>query len=442
MNSRTITGSGQTDFTYSGNEMATAGSANLGYDENGNLTVGRRDANISVSLAYNWDNKLQSATIESNSISIKYDPAGNRVQKNSTVNGDRKYIVDVVGDLPVILLEIDLADMSIKKGYIYANSQILAQYDGGSASRYYFLHDRLGSVRQVINSNGVVVKMFTFNPFGETIEENGSFYTPWQFTGQYLDQETGQYYLRARQYSPYLARFTGRDLIMGKFQEPMTLHKFLYCGNNPINMVDPRGLFYAPHGIGPYDYSQTQDILDYAIKWDKFLGLPGALMAHGLPNPFDKGHGYRALFDYRDFKFSFQVSPSSGALNGGEFGNYCAGYALYYTYGTDGLLATFGAGQGFGFGDWAIGKGKWYGSSGGFGFDDFGSLYRITQGALDSNHRALDWFEDPSADPLLRPGTAADMIGDNSAKRFEDKVRLRWEGKMLEQLARVIDIFK
>jgi RHS repeat-associated protein len=88
--------------------------------------------------------------------------------------------------------------------------------------------------------------MFTFNPFGETIEENGSFYTPWQFTGQYLDQETGQYYLRARQYSPYISRFTGRDLIIGNFDDPMTLHKYLYCQNDPINNFDLNGRWAAP----------------------------------------------------------------------------------------------------------------------------------------------------------------------------------------------------
>ena len=285
MNSRTITGSGQTDFTYSGNEMATAGSANLGYDENGNLTVGRRDANISVSLAYNWDNKLRSATIEGNSIELKYDPSGNRIQKNSTIAGNRKYIVDIAGGLPVILLEIDPTDMSVKKGYIYANSQILAQYDGGSASRYYFLHDRLGSVRQVINSNGVVVKMFTFNPYGEKLEEQGTFYTPWQFTGQYLDQETGQYYLRARQYLPYLSRFTGRDLIIGEFESPLTLHKYLYCQNDPINMFDLNGKWGAPvHSqiieeafsgqLGDYSTGLVNNPLDYVRMGSEWVDSP------------------------------------------------------------------------------------------------------------------------------------------------------------------------
>jgi len=241
MNARTINSS-QTGFTYSGNEMATVGPNSISYDLNGNLTT--IDQQPATDYEYNWDNKLRSATIESNSISLKYDPAGNRIQKNSSVAGNRKYIVDVVGDLPVILLELEktgYTDYTIKKMYIYANSEILAQYDGGSTSRYYFLHDRLGSVREVINSSGSVVKMLTYNPYGETIEEQGTFYTPWKFTGQFLDSETGQYYLRARQYSPYLARFTSYDPVMGKFEEPMSLHKYLYCFNDPINNYDLNG---------------------------------------------------------------------------------------------------------------------------------------------------------------------------------------------------------
>jgi RHS repeat-associated protein len=152
--------------------------------------------------------------------------------------------------------------MSIEKGYIYANSQILAENSNGEkilaeensgggkyffqhdGEKYFYLHDRLGSVRQVINSNCAVVKMFTFNPFGKRIEKSGSFYTPWQFTGQYLDSETGLYYFRARMYSPYLGRFASVDPVMGKFEEPMSFHKYLYCGNDPVNRWDPQGLWW------------------------------------------------------------------------------------------------------------------------------------------------------------------------------------------------------
>jgi len=68
-----------------------------------------------------------------------------------------------------------------KKTYIYvcppsvwrANSQILAQYDGGqAATQYFYLHDRLGSVREVINTSGNVVRLYTYSPFGEVIESS------------------------------------------------------------------------------------------------------------------------------------------------------------------------------------------------------------------------------------------------------------------------------
>ncbi len=245
MASRTIQ-SGTGTFTYDGHQTKSAtGDENftLYYDENGQLTAGPSGQ----SLVYNWDGKLRSATKGGTTINLKYDPAGNRIYKE-TNNGatKRKYIVDVIGDLPTVLLELDPNNsMEIKKTYIYSNSQILAEHNGSySAPRYFYLHDRLGSVRQVINSNAVVVKMFTFNPFGETIEDNGSFYTPWRFTGQYLDNETGQYYLRARQYDTYIYRFTSRDLIWGDYEQPLSLHKYLYCENDPINRIDPLGLDY------------------------------------------------------------------------------------------------------------------------------------------------------------------------------------------------------
>jgi RHS repeat-associated protein len=63
------------------------------------------------------------------------------------------------------------------------------------------------------------------------------------FTGQYYDSEIAEYYLRARQYDPHIARFTARDLVFGQFEEPLTLHRYLYCRNNPVNMVDPQGLW-------------------------------------------------------------------------------------------------------------------------------------------------------------------------------------------------------
>ncbi|MFA5239566.1 MAG: hypothetical protein WC476_07675, partial [Phycisphaerae bacterium] len=129
--------------------MTKAGSDNLAWDENGQLTTGP----ASQSLAYNFDGKLRNVSVDGNSVSIKYDPAGNRIQKNSTINGNHKYIVDVVSDIPKVLLVLDANnDNTILKTYIHTDTEVLAQHDGDyNADRYFYLHDRLGRVRMVID---------------------------------------------------------------------------------------------------------------------------------------------------------------------------------------------------------------------------------------------------------------------------------------------------
>ena len=42
-------------------------------------------------------------------------------------------------------------------------------------------------------------------------------------------------------YVPHLGQFTSRDPVAGKFKEPLTLHRYLYCINDPINRIDPSG---------------------------------------------------------------------------------------------------------------------------------------------------------------------------------------------------------
>ena len=49
------------------------------------------------------------------------------------------------------------------------NSQIIAQHDGKyDQTRYFYLHDRLGSVRQIIDTSGNVKNMYTYEPFGKS----------------------------------------------------------------------------------------------------------------------------------------------------------------------------------------------------------------------------------------------------------------------------------
>jgi len=154
-------------------------------------------------------------------------------------------------------MDLNLTDSSLKKKYIYADRQILAQHDIDDDAtpdpidaKYFYLHDRLGSVRLVIADNGSVVKYYTYEPFGEAIDDDGTFDNAFRFTGQYFDSEIEEYYLRARQYNPGISRFTSRDPVQGNFKQPLTLHKYLYCENDPVNLFDPNGASSRSAGFG------------------------------------------------------------------------------------------------------------------------------------------------------------------------------------------------
>ena len=69
------------------------------------------------------------------------------------------------------------------------------------------------------------------------------------YTGEQIDPDLGMYYLRARYYQPGLGRFWTLDSYEGQQEEPLSLHKYLYCHGSPINGADPSGHEFSLGGI-------------------------------------------------------------------------------------------------------------------------------------------------------------------------------------------------
>ena len=236
-------------FDYTGDlRTGSSGGAVAWYDLNGRQTSQLDDHPNYFPFEYDWDGNLRYGMFMNPSLGMeaKYAPGGVRIYKHKIWNlGSywHKYIVDTAGPLPKILLVLDANDNNaVLKTYVHANDQVIAQHDGDyTAGRYFYLHDRLGSVRQIIDANAAVANCYYYTPWGSvTGSESDETVSNWYGWAGYLaDEEISSYYCNARQYNS--ARFTTRDPIQGSRKEPTTLHAYLYCLNDPINRTDPTG---------------------------------------------------------------------------------------------------------------------------------------------------------------------------------------------------------
>lgn len=102
----------------------------------------------------------------------------------------------------------------------------------------------------VTSNTGAPVETYSYGPFGEMVEFDGgnpvlpaSGASPFRYTGQVWDAETGLHYYKERYYSTALGRFLSPDPI----DIDGGLHLYAYAANDPINAVDPSGLAAVPY---------------------------------------------------------------------------------------------------------------------------------------------------------------------------------------------------
>jgi RHS repeat-associated protein len=129
---------------------------------------------------------------------------------------------------------------SLDASYFYG-LDLISQERGNSDS--YYLVDGLGSTRGLTDENGNVTDVYNYDAYGNLTDSVGSSENDYLFAGEQFDENLEQYYLRQRYYDPSVGRFTRRDTYEGDNFDPITLHKYLYANGNPINGIDPSGLY-------------------------------------------------------------------------------------------------------------------------------------------------------------------------------------------------------
>ena len=145
------------------------------------------------------------------------------------------YLIDSNRPYAQVLEEYSGVDLSAL--YVYGDD-LISQHNG---EWKYFLYDGQLSTRQLVDNAGVVTDSYDYDGFGEMLSSSGSSTNNYLYTGEQFDGDAGFYYLRARYYDQSSGRFLGMDPYGGSMHEPMTLHRYLYAGDNPVMNVDPSG---------------------------------------------------------------------------------------------------------------------------------------------------------------------------------------------------------
>ncbi len=114
----------------------------------------------------------------------------------------------------------------------------------GSGPQYYRHTDWLGSTWFDSTPSGTVYFDGAWAPFGEHYAGTGT--SDRSFTGQTADTVTGLYDFPFRQYHPVQGRWLVPDpagLAAVDIANPQTWNRYAYVGNNPLNAIDPFGLY-------------------------------------------------------------------------------------------------------------------------------------------------------------------------------------------------------
>ena len=112
--------------------------------------------------------------------------------------------------------------------------------------KYHSCHlDEQGSTLYLTDGQAEVENRYAYDAFGNLLGQEEAFPNRILYAGQPYDQETGQYYLRARYYNPTIGRFSQEDTYWGD-----GLNLYAYCANNPVRYFDPSGHQKKPNCPG------------------------------------------------------------------------------------------------------------------------------------------------------------------------------------------------
>lgn len=229
-------GIGSTNAYDAASQLESGIGLTYSYDKLGERTKATPASGPATSYGYDQAGDLVSVTrpkegeVPAISEAMSYDGAGLLASKTIGLT-TRHFAWNASTSLPLLLSDGE-------RSYVYGPGGLPIEQISNSEEPTYLHHDQLGSTRLLTGSTGTATASFSYAPYGSLEGKTGTATTSLAFAGQYTDAETGLQYLRARFYDPGTGQFISHDPLM-----QLTRRPYSYAINNPLNKVDPSGLF-------------------------------------------------------------------------------------------------------------------------------------------------------------------------------------------------------
>ncbi|GCE23168.1 hypothetical protein KDK_69680 [Dictyobacter kobayashii] len=218
------------------------------YDAMGNMTCRNVDttsghgcdaAQSGAIMTYDNEGRLDTWVAPNGTVASDqylYDNSGQRVlQRASNTVGSTTTTSDTISFDGITDVTITGGTTSTTKYYSVGGQRVAMRQDGTFS---YLMPDFLGSNSIALRSDGSVQAVQLFSPFGATRYSDGTMLSPFNFTGQRLDTQTGLLYYNARYYDATSGRFTSADTVE---TNAAGLDPFAYVKGNPETFADPTG---------------------------------------------------------------------------------------------------------------------------------------------------------------------------------------------------------
>jgi len=204
------------------------------YDNNGNL-IRRQSAAKTLNLSYDYENRLSRVSSSGTSITYGYDGEGKRISFE-----DSSDFVNYLYDGMDVVLESDVSGnpvaIYLRNPYAQGGIGGIISKQGLQGTEVYYSYDGLGSTANLSDPTGANLQSYAYYAFGNLLNpaypNNNR-----QFLAKEVDP-SGLIYFGARYYDPRIGRFITPDPL-GMVDGP---NVYLYCLNDPVNLVDLWGL--------------------------------------------------------------------------------------------------------------------------------------------------------------------------------------------------------